>query len=264
MDRWRRCRMLTGMAAMVAVAGCGGGGGSAGASPFGATPSPSPSPSPSPAPAASAEGLWVGSTSLGFDLTLLVLETGDSWAVYRSATGIAGVVHAQQSWDGSTVQGNGFDYSVANRARFTAGLSARYTAKGTQDGTLTSNAVPSTYTTTYSTDYDQPATTAAIAGTWSLSAFTLAGATTATVQLAPEGTFAGTDPNCTSSGALAPRSGNRNAYTLTATFAGAACPFDGETLTGVATLVSDGTLRRLTLLALPADAGDGWFASGAR
>lgn len=206
-----------------------------------------------------AEGFWSATTSDGLEVNLAILENGETWGVYANS-GIAGVLYGNASASGSSVSGTGKTFNLVNRTVTPGTFSGTFTPKSTlavktSDGTVIN--------ATYEADYDQPALLSNISGTYSGTGLSgLSTVQNVPVTIAADGSLSTpVDPNCTASGAVAPRASGKNVFNVTVTFRGTNCALgNGTTTTGVA--YYDSVDKALLVLALNAAKTDGFIYAG--
>lgn len=238
--------MKTRMAAIAAsavLAACGGGGDEGPASP-------------------TAEGFWSGSTTTGVGVSLAILENGETWGVYTSGGGIAGALYGNTRSSGSSLNGSGSDFNIPSRTSAPATYSGTFSPKSSISVT-TSGGV--SFTGTYGTAYDQPASLAAVAG--SFSGVGVSGSSPVqgvSVTISPTGAI--TVPaslGCSASGSAVPRSSGKNIFNVSVTFSGSTCALgNGATATGVA--YYDAATQDLLVLALNSAKTDGFIYIGSK
>lgn len=230
MGKRTTARTLAGVAAAfaaVALTACGGGGSTTDAANAGGSP----------------EGVYggtlTGSTSSAFQM--VILENGDLWALYgtqgASTFFVRGLIQGAGAWS----QGN---YTVA-QARdfgFQPALAGRLNGRF-EDSTTKTISGTGSFAGTYITfsggpipgllhRYDTPASLAATAGSWSLTA--ISGEVIA-LNVASDGRFSGaSNTGCTLSGTLAPRPSGKNVFNITLTFGPAPCLLAGQGASGIA------------------------------
>jgi hypothetical protein len=206
------------------LAGCGGGGGDA--APAGPT----------------AEGVYggtlTGSTSNAFQL--VVLETGEFWAMYGTRTstsfGVAGFIQGTGvSNNGSFSSSNTKDFGYAPALSGSTSASYNSSAK-TISGTVSAGGSSIGFSggpingSLY--NYDTPATISTVAGSWSTSSST---GETISLTVANSGTFAANSSRgCSFGGSIVPRSSGKNVFNVTLTFGAAPCGLPGQSVSGVA------------------------------
>ena len=271
------------------LAGCGGGGEGAGSNPFGISSGSSNAGgstggtsagatggtsggttgggtsggTSSGSAAASAEGIWSGTTSAGYAFNLLVVETGEFWAIYGRSGVAQGAVHGTGSGTATAFNGSGTDFFFADGSKAAATVSGNVVAKSTMTGTVQSFAA-ATFSAGYDSRYDQPASVADIAGAWPFNAISHAGVQSGSVNIAADGTFAGSISTCSFTGLASPRTGGKNVFNTSISFAASGCVFNGQTLTGVSVVTVSGATRTLFSAALIPDGSNGFLASGTK
>jgi hypothetical protein len=246
------------------LAGCGGGG-NAGTSVFGDefTDRPDPPSTPGPdQPSFAAEGRYVGTTSSGYDIDAVVLETGDAWAVYSRGGTPYGLIQASGgAVSGGRYTATGFDYYLAAASRYNASIDAAFTSRADLSGTLVSGTT-STFAASYDSSYEQPASLTAIAGTWTLSTAVANGTAPGTVSVAADGTLTGTIQACNFTGLALPRTSGKNVFDVRITFADTGCLYNSATLAGIAVLRRSEPNAQITIAALLPDKSSGFLAFG--
>jgi hypothetical protein len=257
--RLRNIAIIMGMSFL--LAGCGGGGGGCGGSAVlvglaSCGGSSDDGGSSSPAPLATAEGFWSGPASTGNDVSLVVLEDGETWGVYSNSGIIVGALYGSTTSSDTTLSGSGSDFNIP----------ARTVTPGTYSGTFTfKNAINITTSTgsafngIYATAYDTAASLTSVAGNFSGSAVTAAtGPSTVNVGISSLGVISMTDGGCTATGSAAPRSTGKNIFNVSITFTGATCVLGSGTMTtGVG--YYDVVNKQLLVLALNAAKTDGFI-----
>lgn len=209
--------------------------------------------------AVAAEGFWSATTTDGLDVTLAILENGETWGVYANS-GIAGVLYGNTTTSGSSVSGTGKTFDLVYRTVSSGTFSGTFAPKTslsvtTSDGTVIN--------ASYEIEYDQPALLSNIAGSYSgegLSGFSTV--QSVPITIAADGSISTpVDPNCTASGSVTPRSSGKNVFNVSVTFTGTNCALgNGTTTTGVA--YYDTVDQSLLVLALNAAKSDGFIYAG--
>lgn len=227
------------------LAACGGGGGDS---------------APAPAPTATAEGFWEGSASTGVSVALAVLENGETWGVYTSGGSIVGALYGNTTSSGTTLSGSGKDFNIPSRTVGSATYSGTFVAKSSINVTTSARA---TFSGGYKTAYDQPASLAAITGTFSgVGVSGTSPVQPVSVTISPSGTI--TVPGtmgCSAAGTATPRPSGKNILDVTVTFTGTSCALgNGASTTGIA--YYDATTRRVLVMAMNAAKSDGFIYTG--
>jgi hypothetical protein len=207
------------------VIGCGGGGSSD-------------SGSITPAPVAKAEGAYEGTMSSGYAFNALVLENDEFWALYGQQSGgtlyVYGLLQGNGSSNGTHFAGPVRDFFY-NGAVVAGNLAATYVPRTTLNGSATEGTQTVTFSgsaiSTANFNYDQPASLAAVAGSWT--GGTLNGSV-GTVNISSTGVIAGSTSGCTFTGNLSPRASGKNVFNATITMGPAPCTAPGVTGTGIA------------------------------
>ncbi len=248
--RPRFCTLFLTVAATAALSACGGGGGDGDAD---------------NEVAVTAEGVYEG--SLGAAVTgqyaSIVLENGESWALY-SFTGGAGFLQARgTSRGGSYTASDVLDYGTAPPS--VGSVSASYSASaGTLQGQYVfgQNVVPFTASRpTQGYRYDTPANLANVTGSW---AFASSADQSMRLQVAADGTLSGTGlAGCTLSGSLTPRPSGKNVFNAVLRF-GPACAQPDLAASGVAIVIVEDGQPALIVMGQSADRMVGTIAVGTR
>jgi hypothetical protein len=206
------------------VTACGGGGSD------NSVPS---DPSP-PAPVSSAEGFWTGKASTGFDVSLAVLDNGETWGVYTRGGFIYGALYGNTTSSNSTFTGSGREFDLTTGSVTSSSYTGTYTGKTSLNAQLPNN---TTFAASYGTTYDQPASLSALAGTYSgYGVATGAPVQPMSVSISAAGVISAPPSlGCSVSGSVSPRPGGKNVFAMSITFAGTSCALgNGATATGVA------------------------------
>jgi hypothetical protein len=247
------------LALVASLAACGGGGGD----------SASTSTPIAPAASATAEGLYSGTTSTGYQVAGLVLETGEYYVLYGIGNVIYGVVQGNgTSNNGSFSSSNGLDFNLPNSTRIGATVSAGYTAKQTLHGTVNEGGQSISFTSTYQGSYDTPASLSAIAGSYSGSSATGAGNSPVSMTINANGSFTGSSNvgalACSYSGTLTPRATGKGVFNISVTFHGGNCTFGTSTLNGYVVPVVNGGVTTLYAVGILPDRSNGFLAIGTK
>lgn len=215
-------RLLAKLAAVAAsvslIVACGGGGGG------GSTTN------------ASAEGVWTGTTSAGFDLNVLVLENNEVLAIFGQVTndvfGVVGFNRGSGIVNGTNLRGNGteyvFDGSVTAgtlNATINEGLSLNGTVVGASSVTFQTTPLSGTY------NYNTAAQLSDAEGVWSGE---LLNGDATSVTISSNGSIVGVSNGCNFSGTTTPRASGKNVFNTQITFAGSPCALPGQTVSGFA------------------------------
>lgn len=224
-------------AILAGLAGCGGGGGGSGSTP--AVPK--------------AEGAYSGATSRGYDIGVVVLDDDTVWAYYSVGNLVYGFVHgvgasANNAFSVPSIR----DYYFPTVTTYSGSASGSYDPRVSIQGTLQyAGQTPMTFSATAAAlvgySYDQPATSGAVAGTWSGAV----GPTgeTATVTIGATGALnAMTSSGCTFTGMASPRASGKNVYDVTITFGPSPCLLVNATVTGIG-VITEPTVGVTQLLA---------------
>jgi hypothetical protein len=240
-------KRFSAMVLLLVLAACGGGGDSAPAT----TPT-----------ATTAEGFWSGAASTGRQVSVVVLDNGETWGVVATGGSIVGALYGNTTYSGGTLSGSGREFNIPSRT----------VTSGTYTGTFTAKSVLSISTSggvqfpaTYGTSYDQAASLAALAGNFSGSGTSGSSPVqTVSVSITSAGTISvpGTS-GCSASGTAVPRPGGKNVFNVSVTFSGSSCALGNGTLTtGIA--YYDATTRQLLVMALNGSKSDGFIYLGTK
>lgn len=228
----------------VVLAACGGGGNNA----------------PASAPMGTAEGFWEGPASTGVSVALAVLENGETWGVYTSSGSIVGALYGNTTFTGTTLSGSGKDFNIPSRSVGSGTYSGTFVTKSSINVTTSAG---SSFSGTYNTAYDQPASLAAVAGSFSGTGVSgTSPVQTISVAISPSGSM--TTPaslGCSAAGVATPRPSGKNIFDVMVTFTGSTCALgNGASTTGVA--YYNATTRRLLVMAMNAAKSDGFIYVG--
>lgn len=232
--------------AATVLTACGGGGGSTAPA--------------APPPLVTAEGFWEGPASTGASVALAVLENGETWGVYTSGSFIAGALYGTTNSSGTTLTGSGKDFNIPSRSVTTATYNGTFVAKSS---IRVATSGGSTFTGNYVAAYDQPASLAALAGTFSGQGVS-GNSSTQTIPVTISTSGAVTVPTsggCGASGTVSPRATGKNIFDVSVTFNGTTCALgDGTVTKGVGYF--NVTSRTLSVLALNPAKTDGFIYVG--
>lgn len=232
--------ILTTLSIATALVACGGGGGGS-----------------SSDNSISAEGVWSGSSSSGYNFDLLVLENGDLYSIYGTLSGgvllVRGFDQGSSKMTGSTLNANitEYDYSGTSTGTVTAkvvtGTSLNGSAinsSGTSTVTFTSSPL-STAAATY--NYNTAPVISDVLGNW---VGTVLDGSAATVSISAAGGITGNNQGCTFTGTASPRSSGKNIFNMTLTFGPSPCTYPGQKVSGIALdyLLSSGKRQLLAAM----------------
>ena len=218
-------------------------------------------------PNQSAEGLWTGATSNGYQVNLLVLENNEYWTTVGQQSGNNFLV--------SAFDNGGFIVNGANASSYFKEYFPNYsTLLGYGTGTVVTNALISgtTYTGSNSGvkvtftplpnsnyNYNKQADINEIVGNWS---GTFLNGYSSNVSISGSGAINGTVATCSFSGTLKPRASGKNVFDFSITN-GAGCGVVGLVESGIGITYITNTGKR-QLLAAGVDGtktiGDMFFA----
>ncbi len=227
------------LAAATVLTACGGGGGGGGSD---ASPSPAPV-----TPATSAEGFWSGKSSTGYDVSVAVLENGETWGVFGQNGSLYGALHGSTASSNGALTGTGHEFNLVSRTVAASSYTGTYAARSAIQFRLPTGV---SVQGAYSAAYDQPASLATLAGTYTGSGVAT-GAPVQALSVTISAMGAVSSPpslGCTASGSVVPRVSGKNVFDLRVTFSGASCALgDGASVSGVA-YADSGNLLALGLL----------------
>ena len=252
-----KIRTAIGMVALSALAACGGGGDGDGTdeSASGST------------PVATAEGLYTGTTDIGQSMTGLVLDNGNYWVLYsepNNSAALGGVIQGtSNSSSGTFTSSDGRDFNFEGLGINNVSIAGTYAAGQSIAGKLDyGRGQPTAFTGTYDARYTQPATLAAIAGSYTGQSATAGDNEPASFTVSPTGSVSGVGATgCRFTGNVSPR-GTVAVYDLSLSFLGGICEQGSATINGVAYLDADG--KRLFAAALDASRSNGAVFVGAK
>ena len=237
--------LLTSLCIAITLAACGGGGGG----------------NSSATPNTDAQGFWTGTSSGGYTVTTAVLDNGEVWGIYSAGSTIYGALFGTSSVSGSTITVTGTDFDFLVNTATAGTLAGPVVAKSTMTLANAKGSVPMIYRTSY----DTPATSSAIAGTWSFvgrsGSYTLV---PATITINSTGNFTLVQSTCTTSGAIVPRTGGKNVYNITLTLSGIGCAAGQSTLSGILIIDTTVTPNKFLSLALTPSKNDGLIVMGTK
>ena len=227
--------------ASLTLVGCGGGGGGA--------------------DNADPQGYWTGQASTGTTVSAVILENGETWGIYTSSSTINGALYGNTSTNGNNVTITGTDFNFLTNQASTGKLTGTIAAKST----LSLSGSGTTVQLTYRSTYDTPATSTAVAGTWSFigrSGSYLLEPGVITVD--STGKFTLNQINCITTGSIVPRSTGKNIYNVTLESSGGGCAVGQSSMSGVAVLDATITPNRFLSLALTSSKNDGIIVIGTK
>lgn len=257
MANFKRNGVYVMASAAVLLSACGGGGG-------GSSDSASAN-----APVLSAEGAWEGTltNSTASNFQLLVLDTGEFWALYgRPVSGffaVSGFIQGTGSITGGNLNAsNAKDFGFSPAVNQT--VQATYTSSAIQ-GTVNTGTSAASFsgaplpTTNYT--YARAALLSEIQGAWTLQG---TDGSTVNVSIGASGAFTATSAGCAISGTFTPRPSGKNVFNVSLTFGGSPCATPGTSASGVAvTYPTTANNRQLIVLGTNAarTAGVGLFGA---
>lgn len=205
--------------AVTVLSACGGGGGGGGVT--------------SPASTQSAEGLWQGTTTDGYNITAAVLENGEIWALASSSSGVVGFINGTSSVSGTSISGVETSYNLVSHTYAQQNFTGTFNPKST----LSITASNGSFNSAYVTGYDQSSTPlATLAGTYSGWLASVGGAfsPSSVVTISSNGAISSSGAPCNATGTITPRASGKNVYNVSIGFSGVSCTAASMTLTGIA------------------------------
>jgi hypothetical protein len=206
-----------------------------------------------------AEGIWDGTTSTNKSALLIVLENGETWAVYGKGEDSSETLFGHTTSNNGHFSGSGFDVIGDTVITNFAGTFASKSNLNLKVGS------GETITATYNPDYDQsPPALSAIAGNYSGQALTTETRfQPISTSISSSGTIhIPTTAGCSATGTINPRATGKNIYDVTVVFKGQRCAVgNGETMRGIGSY--DANVGQVMLLALNSDKSDGFIFLGA-
>lgn len=237
-------KMVTLTSVVLALSACGGGGGDS-------------------APSVNtAEGIWSGPVSTGYDVSLAVLENGEAWGVYSSGNVIYGALYGTATGSGTTFSASGTDFNFLTNTTSNGTFSGTVAQKNSINATSGGGA---TIALSYNSTYDTAASLASLAGTYSYDGRTGAySVNPGMVTINSNGAFSLSDSGCTVTGQLTPRASGKNIYNSTMSFVGTCVFPTGTSTSGVAYLDTSVSPNRFISLALTSSKDDGLILLGTK
>jgi hypothetical protein len=217
----------------------------------------------------SAEGIWQGPMSLGWDTTALVLNSGQTYLIYSLNGVVQGMVdgHATSS-AGSFSSTDALDFTPLPLRRSGATIRATYVAQQSLNGTVVATSGEFSHTDSFSATY-QPAygtepTLALLAGTYSGSGATRSGTGKLSVTVDGSGQLTGTlmtpAEACSVTGAVTSRGNGRAILNVRLSLAGASCTLNGLAVEGAVSSLPLNAGSALYLSTLLLDRSNGLVA----
>ena len=167
-----------------------------------------------------------------------MLDDGKTWGIYQSGGYIVGALAGETSFNGNQLSGSGQDFNLLSRTIDPGTYAGTFSAQSHVDVRLSNG---STFTGSYDSRYDEPASLAAVAGTFSGSGVTGRIAPQAIgISISSNGQITmPTSQGCSGSGSVQPHASGKNVYDVTITFQGSTCALgNGATVRGIAVYLS--------------------------
>ncbi len=189
-----------------------------------------------------AEGIYAGTTSTGYSFDSIFLEDDTFWTVYGVPTASGGLtVYGFDQGSGTSANGS---YTALNAKDFfhtgvvsTGNLTATYVPNQSISGSFGTGTFSGTKPVTTAYSYGNPAQLVDIVGTWTGN---LLDSSVASITIAANGAFTGTNVGCSFSGTITPRASGKSVFNVSLTFGGAPCALSGQTVGGIGLWVNVG------------------------
>jgi hypothetical protein len=179
---------------------------------------------------------------------------------YTSGGSIVGALYGNTSSSGTTLSGSGKDFNIPSRTVASGTYTGTFAAKSSINVTTSSG---STFSGAYKAAYDQPASLAAVAGTFS-GAGVSGSSSVQPISVTVSSSGAITVPSslgCSATGTTTLRPSGKNILDVTVTFKGSTCALgDGVSTTGIA--YYDATNGHMLVMAMNAAKSDGFIYVG--
>lgn len=254
------------------VSACGGGGSAASGNAVAldqSAPTVPATPTTPTADGPTAEGIWQGPMSLGWDTTALVLNSGQTYLIYSLNGVVQGMVDGHGTSNvGSFSSTDALDFTPLPLRRSAATISATYVTQQSLNGTVVATSGEFSHTDSFSTTY-QPVygtepTLGSLAGTYSGSGATRSGTGSMSVTLDGSGQLTGTlntpAESCSLTGAVTSRGNAKAILNVRLTLAGANCTLNGSAVEGAVASLPVNAGSALYLSTLLVDRSNGLVA----
>src|SRR5690606_13634497 len=145
-------------------------------------------PVPTPPKTVHTPGLWVGSTSTGFDIQVLITDDGEIWGIYNNPGDFsAGLLHGESEVVGNTLTATGRAFYVDGSVT-PGSIEAAVVPETSMTGKVTGTSYPATFNLVFDGRYYQRALFGSIAGSWDV---VEAGAVVGAFEVSRFGAFSG-------------------------------------------------------------------------
>jgi len=195
-----------------------------------------------------AEGLWQGTSSTGANVTVVVLENGETWGGSTVSNTLVSALAGTATGNGSSFSASGSEFAFSNNSVGSGSYSGTVTQKSRIQATSNNG---SSINLAYNTYYDQGVTAAEIAGSYTLSGRTARYSISNLIfTIGATGNFTIVDNGCTTTGTATPRASGKSIVNVSATGTGTCVLGNGVSLSGIAVLDKTVTPNSLYVIAL--------------
>lgn len=207
-----------------------------------------------------AEGIWVGTSSTGLNVSVVILEDRTTFGVYTMGpTGpIVGAIHSETLSSNGRLGGQGREFRIPSRTIVDFSYLGTYAPRASiQAETSSGMRLSGTYKSSYLDrasldDIAGTFTGSAVTGTSPVQSISATISSTGVVTVAPS-------LGCEAMGSVKPRPSRRNVFDITLNFVGASCALgNGATAGGIA--YYDRETRRAIVMGLNPANTDGFIA----
>jgi len=207
-----------------------------------------------------AEGLWQGTSSTGANVTVVVLENGETWGGSTVSNTLVSALAGTATGNGSSFSASGSEFAFSNNSVGSGSYSGTVTQKSRIQATSNNG---SSINLAYNTYYDQGVTAAEIAGSYTLSGRTARYSISNLIfTIGATGNFTIVDNGCTTTGTATPRASGKSIVNVSATGTGTCVLGNGVSLSGIAVLDKTVTPNSLYVIALNSAKTDGLVLIG--
>lgn len=210
------------------------------------------------------EGLWAGTTSNGWNVTIASLENGEVWGIYGVNGTIHGVVQGTLASNGSFVTGFGRDYAIAERSVSSSSINGSVIERTVLNLNFGDGV---SFNGAYQPAYEQMASLPAAAGSYlGVGVSGTAPAQSVAVSISPAGEISAGSAalGCLATGLVRARPTLKNIFDVAVTFTGANCALGNTTTNGIGVYDTTVVPARFYIAALKADKSDGFLWVGSK